>query len=281
MGLGAYSIVRYSDDLGDQRINLGVVVWHPVDGYRCRLTHAVDRVQAIDPRITVTPLKRQLEDIRESVTKASATGTELLGELCNSFRHGLVITSPYPAKISSVEETLNRLYGLLVSPVPEILRASSQRIFEKSLKKTIEVSLQAGWPKKGRIQQLGTKTVKGIPVNIGMRTQISHAGRAALWHPLSLQSEAKVEMQMASAKATILDIFQTREIELYKRDKQYVAVQAPRVKAASKFAEVISSLEHVADRVFVASDDVTLVSQVQEGLRALENSAERRARLHA
>ncbi len=279
MSLGAYSIVRYSDDLGDQRINLGVVVWHPVDGYRCRISPSIDRVQAIDPRVTVSPLKRQLEDIRESVTNASATGADLLSELCNSFRHGLVISTPYPAKISSVEETLNRLYGLLVSPVPEIRRASSQRLFEKSLKKTIEFSMQTDWP-KGHIEQLGVKTVKGISVNLGMRTQIGQSGRAALWHPLSLQSEGKVDAQMVSAKATILDIFQTRGIEQYKRDKQYVAVQAPRAKSASKFEEVVSSLEHAADRVFVANDDLTLVSQVQKGLRALENSAGRHARVH-
>ena len=215
-----------------------------------------------------------MEDIKESIANAPPAGRDLLDELCRTFKYGLVISSPYPAKISSVDETLNRLYDLLVSPIPEIRRASSQRVFENSLKKTIEVSLQTGWP-KGRLQQLGTKTIKGIPVNIGMRTQIAH--RAALWHPLSLQSEAKVEAQLASAKATILDIFQTREIEASKRDKQYVAVQAPRVKSASKFGEVMSSLEHVADRVFVASDDVTLASRVQDGLRALENS---RARAH-
>jgi Protein of unknown function (DUF3037) len=281
MGLGAYSVVRYADDVSDQRINLGVLVWHPVDGFRCRLSPAIDRVQAIDPRVTVRPLKRQLEDIKESVTSAPAAEKELFAELCKNFSHGLVISSPYPAKISSADETLNRLYELLVSPTPEIRRASSQRTFENNLKKTIEVSLETGWP-RGRIQKVGIKNVQGIPVNIGMRTQISHAGRAALWHPLSLQSETKAEAQMATAKATILDIFKTREIEQYKRDKQYVAVQAPRAKSASKFGEVISCLEHVADKVFVANDQVTLVNRVQQGLRALENGAEpRRTRAHA
>ena len=109
-----------------------------------------------------------------------------------------------------------------------------------------------------------------------MRTQIGQSGRAALWHPLSFQSEAKAEAQLANAKATILDIFQTRELDLYKRDRQYVAVQAPRVKSASKFGEVMASLKSVADRVFVANDQDTLLSKVHEGLHALE-STERRA----
>jgi hypothetical protein len=282
MGLGAYSVVRYSDDLSDQRINLGVLVWHPVDGYRCRLSSAVDRIQAIDPRVTIRPLRKQLEDIKDTLTSAPASESDLLDELCKNFRHGLVVSSPYPARISSADETLGRLYDLLVSPVPEIRRASSQRRFANSLKKTIEASLHSEWP-KGRLQQVGIRNIKGIPVNIGMRTQLSHAGRAALWHPLSFQSEAKVETQLANAKATILDIFQTREIETYKRDKQFVAVQAPRAKSASKFGEVISSLQHAADRVFIANDDIALLQRVQETLHALASNGvdPRRARAHA
>jgi hypothetical protein len=126
------------------------------------------------------------------------------------------------------------------------------------------------------LQQVGTKHVKGIPINIGMRTQVTRSGGAALWHPLSLQSEAKPELQLASAKATVLDIFKTQEIEQYRRDKQYVAVQAPRAKSAVKFGDVISCLEHAADEVFATNDEVTLVNRVQQGLRALENGAETR-----
>lgn len=271
MGLGAYSVVRYADDLGDQRLNLGVLVWHPVDGYRCRMSPAVDRVQAIDPRITIKPLKRQLEEIKESVSRAAPSQRELLDDLCQNFRHGLVISCPYPARISSAEETLERLYGLLVSPVPEFRRASSQRVFEGNVKKAVE----AVWP-KARIQQLGTKTIKGIPVNMGMRTQIQ-GGRAALWHSLSFQAEARPEGQMTSAKATVLDIFQSREIDAYSRDRQYVALQAPRAKSAVMFGEVVSCLRHAADEVYVANDEVSLLDAVQRGMRALENGVHHRS----
>ena len=34
MALGAYSLVRYSNELNDQRVNLGVLLWHPQDGFR-------------------------------------------------------------------------------------------------------------------------------------------------------------------------------------------------------------------------------------------------------
>jgi hypothetical protein len=274
MGLGAYSVVRYADDLSDQRINLGVVVWHPVDGYRCRLSPAVDRVQAIDPRITVKPLKRQLDDIKESVHAAPPTEKGLLNALCMNFKHGLVISCPYPAKISSADETLERLYDLLVSPVPEIRRASSQRAFEASLKRTIEVFLSE-WP-KSRCQNIGVKNIKGVPVNVGIRSQLIHTGPGALWHPLSLQSEARAEVQLTSAKSTVLDIIKSREIDQFKRDKQYVAVLAPRAKAASSLDDVVSCLKHAADEVYVGNDNVVLAASVQRGLSALASSESRR-----
>jgi hypothetical protein len=273
MGLGAYSVVRYADDLSDQRINLGVLLWHPNDGFRCRFSSSVDRVQAIDPRITVRPLKKQLDDIKVRLTTAPQKEKELLDFLCSSFRYGLVISSPYPARISSADEMLNHLFDLLVSPVPEIRRASSQRAFESHLKKTIETSIHTEWP-KARVQQVGRRNVKGIPIDFGTRTQI--ANRAALWHPLSLQSETRSDAQLASAKSTVLDIFTARTVDQYRRDKQYVALQAPRTRADSKLGEIVDCLEHAADKVFIANDDAALMSIVHQGLRSLQGGSEAR-----
>jgi Protein of unknown function (DUF3037) len=275
MRLAAYSVVRYADDVGDQRINLGVFVWHPAEGYRCRFSPALDRVQAIDPRIAITPLRRQLEEIKEALSSAEPQQRDTLESLSRTFRHGLVVSDPYPAKISSVEETLDRLYGLVVSPVTEIRRASSQKMFENSVKKTLEVSLQNR--PKGRIQQIGRKVVNGIPINVGLRTQIRNSGPAALWHPISLQSEIRPEAQLAAAKATVLDIFKTRDLDPYKHDRQYVPVLAPRAKSAGRMDEIVNALKAAADYVWVANDDDHLFASVQAGLQALQSNV-RRAR---
>jgi len=53
-----------------------------------------------------------------------------------------------------------------------------------------------------------------------------------------------------------------------------VSVQAPSARSATKFDQVISSLEHAADRVFVADDEISWVSFVQQGLRGLEPAAD-------
>jgi hypothetical protein len=270
MGLGAYSVLRYTDDVGDQRINLGVFVWHPVDGYRCRLSPSLDRVQAIDPRIALTPLRRQIGTIKETLT--TSQNRDALDDLCKTFRRGLVVSSPYPARIVSADETVERLYGLVVSPVHEIRRASSQKNFERSLKKTIEVSLAAGW-RKARIQQIAHRNIDRIPINIGLRTQLSPSGPCTLWHPLSFQSESRPETHMAVAKSTILDILKTRTVDQYRHDRQIVAVLAPKARAAAMMDDVVTSLRSAADQVLVTNDnDETLMARVQEGLRASDGS---------
>lgn len=50
MLLGAYSVVRYSDCVSDQRINLGVMVWHPLEGFARRFSPHLDRARAVDPQ---------------------------------------------------------------------------------------------------------------------------------------------------------------------------------------------------------------------------------------
>jgi hypothetical protein len=273
VGIGAYSIVRYADDVGDQRINLGVLLWHPLDGFRYKVSSSIDRVQAINPRLTIKPIKQQLDLIKKRVAGASPGAKEVLQDLARTFRRGLVISDPYPARIASADETLERLYALLVSPIPEIHRASSQKQFEASLKRTIRASLQSGWP-AGQVKDIGIRKIGGIPVNVGVRT-IINATHAALWHSLSFQSEHRPDTQLRTAKATVLDILKAREIEAFKRDKQFVAVRGPRAKASEGFAEVVSCLEHAADEVFLADDEVVLLARVQRGLRATANGAAR------
>lgn len=120
MALGAYSLIRYSNHLSDQRINLGVVVWHPYDGFRHRFSPALERVPAIDPRIRIRPLKDQLEIIRSEIGHAPELGKSELQRLAKWFREGMEVTEPYPAQISDIDQTLEELYAMLVSPVPEI-----------------------------------------------------------------------------------------------------------------------------------------------------------------
>lgn len=121
MALGAYSIIRYSNDLNDQRVNLGVIVWHPIDGFVVRVSPELNRVKAIDPRIKVAEVKKQINTIREQIEDGRAR-RETLDSLSAQFRHGLEVTAPYPARMHSANETADHLSELLVSPVEAITR---------------------------------------------------------------------------------------------------------------------------------------------------------------
>src|SRR5437899_12976132 len=95
MPLGAYSIIRYSNNLNDQRVNLGIVVWHPLDGFANRLSPSLDRAQAVDPRVRITGLKKQLDVIKGLLSAPPAEGLEILKSLSQQFREGLEVSPPY------------------------------------------------------------------------------------------------------------------------------------------------------------------------------------------
>src|SRR2546427_11125278 len=133
MALGAYSVIRYSNHLNDQRVNLGVLVWHPFDGFRYRFSPSLDRVQAVDPRVPLTPLKKQLENIASEL-QAQSANKETLVRLSHWFKEGLEVVPPYPAQIQSADEMTEHLYQMLVSPTTEIRRASTQQQFERGVR---------------------------------------------------------------------------------------------------------------------------------------------------
>jgi len=262
MALGAYSIIRYANDLNDQRINLGVLVWHPQDGSRHRLSPFLDRAQAVDPRVHTKDLKQQLAAIVEGFEAKSAdTGKESLKRLSAMFRNGVEVTAPYPAEMFDIDSMLDRLYLQLVSPVDEIRRASSQKQFEKSLKAGLASAIKKMAPTL-RLQEYGPRQLNGIAVNVGIRTASSQW--QALWRAVSLQSEDRPDDQIAKAKAAALDIATIRtELTDFKRDQHYVALQAPKPKAAERLKESIAWLEHHADKVLVVEGGPSMSSSLE------------------
>ena len=78
MLLGAYSVVRFSNNFSDQRINLGVVVWHPLDGFQVRFATSLAKVRAVDPRAQVDQVKLHIHQIRYELHHGGHTGREAL-----------------------------------------------------------------------------------------------------------------------------------------------------------------------------------------------------------
>lgn len=249
MALGSYSIIRYSNNLSDQRVNLGVLVWHPLDGYRCRFSPSLDRVQAVDPRVPLTPIKKQLEEI-EGRLKGESTGNDALVKLSHWFKEGLEVAPPYPAQIQSLDEMTEHLYQKLVSPVPEIRRSSTQYQFERSVRSAL---VQTAKKLHGvKCEDIGLRKFGHLMVNVGMRTIADD--RKTLWRALSLQAHDRQDRQLAFAKATAMDINVVKSDSHYKAHRQYVTLLGPKLSATAGLKDSRAWLESVADDVFVVEN---------------------------
>jgi len=245
MALGSYSVVRYSNHLNDQRVNLGVLVWHPTDGLRYRFSPSLDRVHAVDPRAPLTPLKKQLDAIAGEL-KTEAAGKERLAELSRWFKEGLEVAAPYPAQIQSADEMVEHLYQTLVSPIPEIRRASTQYQFERKVRSAL---LEAAQVHNLKFEEIGPRKFGQLVVNVGLRTVGND--HKTLWRALSLQAHDHPDRQIAFAKATAMDIRIVRDSEHYKSHRHYVTLQGPKRSAMAGLEDSRAWLGNVADKVFV------------------------------
>lgn len=267
MALGAYSIVRYSDHLSDQRVNLGVLVWHPLDGFAFRFTPSFDRIKAVDPRVHVEPMRQQVEIIKAQLGGTSHFGSDVLKQLSREFKEGLEVTAPYPAKIRGMDEIVEHLYLRLVSPVEEFRRASTQKKFSQSFVRTLAASMKdLVKDPSTHIKSIGTRRISGLPVDVGIRATMK--GYKALWRTISFQSQDKPDLQLAGAKSAAMDISVLREQADYRDDKQFVALQPPKVRASERFKDSLAWLEKYADKVYVVSDSETFSAELRADLRA-------------
>jgi hypothetical protein len=266
MPFGAYSIVRFSNNASDQRVNIGVLVWHPLEGVKFKFSPSLDRIQAVDPRVSISSVKDQLEVIRSELeVPPAAEGPVTLNRLSSWFRSGVEVSAPYPAKIASTDELLDRLYETLVYPVPEIQRASSQRQFERSFERALKSVFEHVAPKI-KCERVGTRKIGNVLVNVGIQTKGPHY--KALWHPLSLLSKKRADEQIALSKATAMDISVIRASgNGFSGHKHLVTLQTPRVKDAHSLKDSLDWLKHEADDVIVVKENQDLGRLIQDAIR--------------
>jgi hypothetical protein len=265
MPVGAYSVVRFSNNASDQRVNVGVLVWHPLEGVKFKFSPSLDRIQAVDPRVPISTVKEQLEVIRsELALPAAAEGPVTLNRLASWFKNGVEVSAPYPAKIASTDELLERLYETLVYPVPEIQRASSQRQFERSFEKTLRGVIKVVAPKI-KCERVGTRKFGTVLVNVGIRTIGPH--HRTLWHPLSLLSKKRPDEQIALSKATAMDINVIRDSgNGFSNHKHLVTLQTPRVKDSHALKNSVDWLKHEADDVILVRENQDLALLIQQAI---------------
>lgn len=220
MAIGAYSIVRYVDSLNDQRINLGVIAFHPLDGYVYKHLDSLARLRAVDDSIDTDAVEAQLGEIGAIRTE---TSRHALDRLRNEYRHAVVITEPYPARVSSANAVLERLFDRLVTSGGTRPKDSHQRTFEHSIYKSLQTM------SKGmniHVKRLGKDQLNGVSVNLGIHT--SGRSGSALWHPLSLEAKSSPSARIERAKSVAMDALAIKKKhKTYAHERQIIAVQTP------------------------------------------------------
>jgi len=249
---GAYALIRFSDTLGDQRVNVGLIVWHPKEGFRVQVTGRLsERAKAIDPRAKAADIQSTISAIRDRLSSAGIDGMTAIRDLSAEFTKSIEVTAPYPVRISSFNAIIQRLYQSVISPTPAFYRASNQTSVEAILAKRIaDAASRSDWS----CERVGRKQINGVAVEVGVRTQRSDK-QAILWHALSLKSEPKHQNQVALCKALVTDIVEIRNhLADFKHDDHVVILERPKVENIDWIEESIAWLRHGTDEIVDITD---------------------------
>jgi hypothetical protein len=255
--LGCYSVIRYRDALSDQQVNLGVLLWHPQQGYRVFFVPNFDvTARAIAPNLQSQDLKFRLSVIEQQVNQNGKAGPEKFKDLCNCFRDGVEVTSPYPAKFGDLDSALHLLRPTLFPQTPTMpaeLALQPQQFlavphhgtasqFERKVFRTIETVAEN---KQIQAEPLQPRKIGKIVVNPGLRTISSK--RKALWRTLSFQSRESLERRLFHAKAVAMEMYVVSGLDAFKECSRYIVLQS---KQESSTDELVAWLRRSADHVF-------------------------------
>src|SRR5271165_5019957 len=96
---GQYSLVSYIHELRGERINLGVLVWHPWLGHDVRFIKSLQRIRCIDESADLERVRIGMQQITNTMNTWMEEEKSPLAALASEFRHGLIVTPPMNARI--------------------------------------------------------------------------------------------------------------------------------------------------------------------------------------
>lgn len=233
MALGAYSVVRFSDSMRDERVNLGVIVWHPQQGFAHQIPNTLQRAKAVDSRLDIHDIRSQIAFVKAELESSEGDGRETLSRLSKVLREGFQITAPYPTRLSGVHECADHLFRLYVAPDQAMEVAHDEDV-------PVEVAFDTSLNRVARridphaqVVEMGYRHILHVRVNIGTRTTVRN--RNLLWRTVLLDVR-RAEDQVARAKSAAMDIVKIKGLGEFQGHGHAVAVRAP-AKTGDAFAE--------------------------------------------
>jgi Protein of unknown function (DUF3037) len=260
---GQYSVVTYIHELRGERINLGVLVWHPVLGGGLKLARNFQRVRCIDDTADLERVRQACEQIQATMKACELGGPSPLFELALQFRHRLVVTPPMNARVHDPLATLERLSASLLAKEP-FMRASTTTQFAKAfVAQLVE-----------HIRQRGVTDVRASfseedtfqPVTIA--ACYNHASAQYLWRAFSFASLDRLDDQMTAAKAIYAENADLQSLPKYRLARLQLAVQLPKPQSRADWAKARAWLERGSDEVVSFEDRQSLEEKVPKLLAA-------------
>jgi hypothetical protein len=167
-----------------------------------------------------------------------------------------------------VRDTTDRLFELLVSPQAQARRVGPQQEFAVEFRQALEETIFLIQPDGAEVEVMGTESVEGAQVDLGIRTAFRN--KEAFWHPLSLHAKNQPNAQVAKAKATVLDIRTIRDhFRQYAAALQFVAVQSPEKDPPKYVRDAMAWLRQGADDVLLIPESDSIPTVLEPRLREI------------
>ena len=258
--LGQYSTVSYVHALRNERINLGVLVWHPIKGQAIQFARNLGRVKAVDEDASLARVRSELDHIKEVMQNWSKEVESPLEYLKGAFRHNIVVSPPLNARIQDPKFTLERLYSSLMSPEP-FQHASSTTQFRRSFAAQMRSAVGSHGFQILDSDYMEKDTFK--PVQIAIWYQGPHKDNN-VWRAYSFGSLDSEERQLTAAKALHAENEDIRILDKYGDMNLNLAVHLPKPAARSAWDEVLEWLRRTTDRVEPFVDNKSIPAKISE-----------------
>jgi hypothetical protein len=257
--LGQYSVVSYVHQLRGERVNLGVLVWHPLSGCVFRPPKNLSRIRYIDESADLKWIRSAIGQIKETAETWSRGDDSPLGGLAREFRHGLVVTRPLNARVQDPLSTHERLSASLIPPEP-YRRASSTRQFSGVFARYLQKELEHRGVSEFRGNFIEEEAFQPIEVTASFNV----SSESYLWRAFSFAGRSDLNEQLTLAKSVVAENTVLRSLKKYSDAHLFVAAQMPKPQARAEWDMAIEWLNQASDKVEVFEDRQSLEAKVPD-----------------
>ena len=224
---GQYSLVSYVHHLRGERVNVGVVVWHPRFGWRFPVSDDLKRIACIDREVDLDRVKHDLGVIRETLKDWPKQADSPLVGLALQFRNDLVVSEPLKARVVDIDFTSERLSNSLIAPEHGRTRRSEEAILSKKFRKGFAAFVRESLIHSNVLGGEYNFSVKYYNDPIWIAARFRHQDRLVVWRTLTIAKTDNYGKKKLRAQGVNSENEVLRTIPPYHQARLKIAVRVP------------------------------------------------------